>query len=605
MDEPTTALDVVVQREILQQVEALKQDFGFAVLFITHDVSLLLEFADRIAIMYAGEIVETAPAAELRRAPTHPYTQGLLESFPPLTGPRVRLTGIPGSPPDLRDPPSGCRFHTRCPHCLPDAVDLYRGRRPSGRCCARSSPDTSSPATSSRRARMSAAPLEVREPVQALPVGTALRRRSHVHAVDDVSFELRPGTITALVGESGSGKSTVARLLARLYAPTDGEVLFEGSDVARVKRPARRPQLPLAGADHLPGSVRLAEPGQDRAPPRRAAAAHPPRRPARTGRGARARAAGNGRPRAGRRRSRPSTRTSSPAASGSGSRSPARSRSSRDRPRRRADQHARRLDPHRDPEPDAAAEGRTRSHVPVRHPRPRERALCRRRHPRHVRRPDRRVRAGGAGARRAASPVHAAAPHRPFPTRRRSSMPSGSRSAKGRPPRRSTRPTAAASSRVARSRSTSARTSPPFSSRRGEASPPAATSPPLNLRPKGPRCLPSTARFHRISSGARRRPRTRSKAQRARTDAVRASGIASARRPARCAAATPATSRATSTTATATTSASCASSASAPSASRSPGRASSLRAAARSTKRGSTSTTGSSTSCSRTTSSRS
>jgi peptide/nickel transport system ATP-binding protein len=126
MDEPTTALDVVVQREILQQVEALKQDFGFAVLFITHDVSLLLEFADRIAIMYAGEVVETAPAVHIAERPRHPYTQGLLESFPPLSGPRVRLTGIPGSPPDLRDLPAGCRFHTRCPHCLPDAIDLYR-----------------------------------------------------------------------------------------------------------------------------------------------------------------------------------------------------------------------------------------------------------------------------------------------------------------------------------------------------------------------------------------------------------------------------------------------------------------------------------------------
>jgi len=126
MDEPTTALDVVVQREILQQVEALKQDFGFAVLFITHDLSLLLEFADRIAIMYAGEIVESTRAAELAESPRHPYTQGLLESFPPLSGPRVRLTGIPGAPPDLRDPPSGCRFHTRCPHCLPDQIELYR-----------------------------------------------------------------------------------------------------------------------------------------------------------------------------------------------------------------------------------------------------------------------------------------------------------------------------------------------------------------------------------------------------------------------------------------------------------------------------------------------
>src|SRR3954469_12005456 len=103
LDEPTTALDVVVQREILQQIDALKNDFGFAVLFITHDLSLLLEFADRIAIMYAGEIVETAPAARLGTDPHHPYTQGLLQSFPPLTGPLTRLTGIPGSPPDLRE----------------------------------------------------------------------------------------------------------------------------------------------------------------------------------------------------------------------------------------------------------------------------------------------------------------------------------------------------------------------------------------------------------------------------------------------------------------------------------------------------------------------
>ncbi len=125
MDEPTTALDVVVQREILQQVEALKRDFGFAVVFITHDLSLLLEFADRIAIMYAGEIVETAPAERLAANPQHPYTQGLLGSFPPLTGPLTRLSGIPGTPPDLRNPPSGCRFHPRCPHCSRDQSDLY------------------------------------------------------------------------------------------------------------------------------------------------------------------------------------------------------------------------------------------------------------------------------------------------------------------------------------------------------------------------------------------------------------------------------------------------------------------------------------------------
>jgi peptide/nickel transport system ATP-binding protein len=125
MDEPTTALDVVVQREILQEIEELKRELGFAVLFITHDLSLLVEFSDRIAIMYAGEIVESAPADKLFREPEHPYTQGLMASFPPLTGPIERLTGIPGSPPDLASPPSGCRFHPRCPHCSSAEPRLY------------------------------------------------------------------------------------------------------------------------------------------------------------------------------------------------------------------------------------------------------------------------------------------------------------------------------------------------------------------------------------------------------------------------------------------------------------------------------------------------
>ena len=125
MDEPTTALDVVVQREILQQVQDLQHKLGFAVLFITHDLSLLMEFADRIAIMYAGEIVETAQSAQLRGNAQHPYTRGLLDSFPPLSGQLRRLVGIPGSPPDLADPPQGCRFHPRCPYCVPEQAGLY------------------------------------------------------------------------------------------------------------------------------------------------------------------------------------------------------------------------------------------------------------------------------------------------------------------------------------------------------------------------------------------------------------------------------------------------------------------------------------------------
>jgi len=114
MDEPTTALDVVTQREILEELKDLRDQFGFAVLFITHDLSLLIEIADSIAVMYAGRLVERAPAGALFRAPRHPYTLGLLSSFPPLHGPRAAMAGIPGSPPDLRQLPSGCVFHPRC-----------------------------------------------------------------------------------------------------------------------------------------------------------------------------------------------------------------------------------------------------------------------------------------------------------------------------------------------------------------------------------------------------------------------------------------------------------------------------------------------------------
>ncbi|MGA3363244.1 MAG: ABC transporter ATP-binding protein [Solirubrobacteraceae bacterium] len=114
MDEPTTALDVVVQREILAQIVELQKRLHFAVLFITHDLSLLLEIADRIAIMYAGRLLEVGSAEQIHNRPAHPYTRGLLESFPSVHGARKKLAGIPGSPPDLRSLPPGCPFVPRC-----------------------------------------------------------------------------------------------------------------------------------------------------------------------------------------------------------------------------------------------------------------------------------------------------------------------------------------------------------------------------------------------------------------------------------------------------------------------------------------------------------
>jgi peptide/nickel transport system ATP-binding protein len=115
MDEPTTALDVVVQREILTEIIRLREKLDFSVIFITHDLSLLLELADYVAIMYAGRIVEKASRQDLHQHPRHPYSYGLLHSFPALHGPRRKMSGIPGSPPDLRAVPPGCAFHPRCP----------------------------------------------------------------------------------------------------------------------------------------------------------------------------------------------------------------------------------------------------------------------------------------------------------------------------------------------------------------------------------------------------------------------------------------------------------------------------------------------------------
>jgi peptide/nickel transport system ATP-binding protein len=115
MDEPTTALDVVVQREILDEIERLREELGFTVVFITHDMSLLLEISDRLAVMYAGRFVEYAPAEAVAAGAAHPYTRGLLGSFPDMRGQRRELRGIPGTPPDLREEFAGCPFAPRCP----------------------------------------------------------------------------------------------------------------------------------------------------------------------------------------------------------------------------------------------------------------------------------------------------------------------------------------------------------------------------------------------------------------------------------------------------------------------------------------------------------
>jgi peptide/nickel transport system ATP-binding protein len=119
MDEPTSALDVVAQRSLMLHIKELQRKIGFAVIFVTHDMSLVSNFSDRIAVMYAGQVMEIGATSKVFADPKHPYSVGLMSSFPSIRGARQTLAGIPGAPPDLAHPPAGCRFHPRCPQVMP------------------------------------------------------------------------------------------------------------------------------------------------------------------------------------------------------------------------------------------------------------------------------------------------------------------------------------------------------------------------------------------------------------------------------------------------------------------------------------------------------
>jgi peptide/nickel transport system ATP-binding protein len=138
MDEPTSALDMVAQRSLMTKIKDLQRSLGFAVIFVTHDMSVVSRYSDRMIVMYAGQIAEAARTETIFARPSHPYTRGLMNAFPSVRGPRRELTGIPGAPPDLHRPPSGCRFHPRCPDVMPQCVsrepELYRVGEAEVRC---------------------------------------------------------------------------------------------------------------------------------------------------------------------------------------------------------------------------------------------------------------------------------------------------------------------------------------------------------------------------------------------------------------------------------------------------------------------------------------
>jgi peptide/nickel transport system ATP-binding protein len=266
LDEPTTALDVVMQRQILSEIMGLRSRLGFSVIFITHDLSLLVEVADVIAVMYAGRIVEHAKSEEIYRTPRHPYSYGLLNSFPLLHGPRQALTGIVGFPPDMRALPPGCPFHPRCgfvhegcDRLLPPlrtspitedspehevACSLYDGGavpEQLGKARAQVA-EASDKAPASTDQTGTEPVLAVKGLQKFFPVHQGPRRtetvRRVVRAVDGVSLELYAGKVTALVGESGSGKSTIGRVLSQLYKATGGTISLNGRTV-KIKRRRR------------------------------------------------------------------------------------------------------------------------------------------------------------------------------------------------------------------------------------------------------------------------------------------------------------------------------------------------------------------------------
>jgi len=273
-DEPTTALDVTIQAQILDLLRDLKDRLGMAMLLITHDMGVIAGHADRVNVMYAGRVVETADAGELFAGMRHPYTQALLGSIPRLSQDSGKaLHAIPGLPPDLSSPPPGCRFAPRCPRatgrCREEEpplagdtaghlfscwhpVDGPLALQPAGPGGPGAGGDggqapvrapvgvTERPVPAAGGAADGgAAPLlEARNLVKEFPVtsGAILqRKRGAVHAVSDVSFSVPAGTTFGLVGESGCGKTTIGKMIVALEKPDSGTITLADMDVTRLR----------------------------------------------------------------------------------------------------------------------------------------------------------------------------------------------------------------------------------------------------------------------------------------------------------------------------------------------------------------------------------
>jgi peptide/nickel transport system ATP-binding protein len=283
-DEPTTAVDVSVQAQLLEVLRVAQQETGAATVLITHDMGVVAQTADRMCVLYAGRIAETGSVPEVFGAPEHPYTAGLIDCIPQLTGPVGRLRPIAGQPPDLSAVPPGCAFAPRCrvgaghaecttqrPALTAGAGDArlrachfplttlspppfgtsedgtgdqiqppdrgtggdLRGVGPHAEAPRVDEARVGEPHVGERKVLLQVENLVKHYPVKSGAFGSS---RQRVHAVDDISFTVYEGETLGLVGESGCGKSTTARALLRLDEPTSGRVLFEGADIAAAGR---------------------------------------------------------------------------------------------------------------------------------------------------------------------------------------------------------------------------------------------------------------------------------------------------------------------------------------------------------------------------------
>ena len=252
-DEPTTALDVTVQAQILDLLADLQRQRGMAILLITHDLGVVARMAQRIGVMYAGELVEVASRQDFFRQPQHPYTQALFEALPDISRRGQRLATIPGQVPSLAAMPSGCRFADRCSHVMPlcrERAPAWRGMEEHVVRChwhgeavgAASVCHAITEIDSSAGKRF----LEVDELKVHFPIRKGFLQRTvgHVRAVDGVSLAIAPGRTLALVGESGCGKTTVGKALLQLIRPSAGSVRLGGGELVGLNgqglRSARR-----------------------------------------------------------------------------------------------------------------------------------------------------------------------------------------------------------------------------------------------------------------------------------------------------------------------------------------------------------------------------